>query len=129
MSIVFDTSVLIDLLRNDSAALAYVRGVREVPACSEVTRIEIMRGLRSAERTRTEQLFRTLRWIPVDEPVSRRAGELGRRWDRHRPGISLADLVVAATVEELDAELATTNVRHFPMFDGLRSPYPESTGP
>lgn len=123
MSIVFDTSILIDILRDDSAALDYVRGVQEVPACSEVTRIEVVRGLRSAERTTAEHLFRTIRWVPVDEPISRRAGELGRRWDRHRPGISLADLVIAATAEQLDAQLATTNVPHFPMFESLRPPY------
>jgi predicted nucleic acid-binding protein len=34
-----------------------------------------------------------------------------------------ADLVVAATAEQLDAELVTTNVRRFPMFDGLVPPY------
>ena len=72
--------------------LRRIRGVQEIPACSEVTRVEIVRGLRRAERTRAERLFQTIRWIPVDEPISRRAGELGRRWDRHRPAISLADL-------------------------------------
>jgi len=123
MSVVFDTSVLIDILRGDSAALRYAESVDEVPACSEVTRVEVMRGLRSAERKQAEELFRTIRWVAVDEPISRRAGELGRRWDRHRPGIGLADLVVAATAEQVDAELATANVRHFPMFD-LRAPYP-----
>ncbi len=123
MSIVFDTSVLIDILRNDSAALGYVQNVEEVPVCSEVTRIEVMRGLRSPERTRAERLFQTIRWVSVGEPIARRAGELGRRWDRHRPGISLADLVVAATTEHVDAALATTNLRHFPMFEGLQAPY------
>lgn len=126
MSLVFDTSVLIDILRNDPAALDYVNGVREVPICSEVTRIEVMRGLRSPERRATEQLFRTIRWVPVDEPLARRAGELGRRWSRHRPGISLADLAIAATTEQVDAALATTNVRHFPMFEGLQAPYASS---
>ena len=126
MSVVFDTSVLIDVLRHDAAALDYVRGVQEVPACSEVTRIEVVRGLRSAERTSAERLFQTIRWVPVDEPISRRAGELGRRWDRHRPGIGLADLVIAATAEQLEAQLATTNVRHFPMFDALSAPYAAS---
>ena len=123
MSVVFDTSILIDVLRADQAALAYVRDVTEVPICSEVTRIEVMRGLRSGERTSAEQLFRTLRWVPLDEPIARRAGELGRRWDRHRPGISLTDLVIAATAEQLAAELATSNVRHFPMFENLLPPY------
>lgn len=123
MSIVFDTSILIDLLRGDEAALGFVRSVTAVPICSEVTRIEVTRGLRSGERTSTEQLFRTLRWVPLDEPIARRAGELGRRWDRHRPGISLADLVIAATTQQVDADLATANIRHFPMFEDLQAPY------
>jgi hypothetical protein len=123
LRIVFDTSILIDVLRGDAAALGYVRGVTDVPICSEVTRIEVARGLRSSERTSAEQLFRTLHWVPLDEPIARRAGELGRRWDRHRPGISLADLVIAATAEQVDAGLATANVRHFPMFEDLHAPY------
>jgi hypothetical protein len=123
LRIVFDTSILIDVLRGDAAALGYVRGVTDVPICSEVTRIEVARGLRSSERTSAEQLFRTLHWVPLDEPIARRAGELGRRWDRHRPGISLADLVIAATAEQVDAGLATANVRHFPMFEDLQAPY------
>lgn len=123
MSVVFDTSVLIDVLRGDATALGYVRTLKDVPICSEVTRVEVGRGLRSGERSGAEQLFRTLRWIPVDEPIARRAGELGRRWDRHRPGIGLADLVIAATAEHVEAELATANVTHFPMFRDLRAPY------
>jgi predicted nucleic acid-binding protein len=123
VSVVFDTSILIDVLRGDAAALGYVRSVTNVPICSEVTRIEVARGLRSGERASAEQLFRTLHWVPLDEPIARRAGELGRRWDRHRPGISLADLVIAATAEQVDADLATANVRHFPMFEELQAPY------
>jgi hypothetical protein len=123
VSIVFDTSILIDVLRGETAALGYIRRVTDVPTCSEVTRIEVARGLRSGERKSAEELFRTLHWVPVDEPIARRAGELGRRWDRHRPSISLADLVIAATAEQVDAELATANVRHFPMFEDLQAPY------
>lgn len=123
MSVVLDTSVLIDVLRNDPEALGYVQSLQEVPACSEVTRVEVARGLRSSERAGAERLFQALRWVPLDEPTARRAGELGRHWDKHRPGIGLADLVVAATAEQLGATLATANVRHFPMFEGLQPPY------
>ena len=123
MTVVLDTSVLIDILRNDSAAVTYARGLESVPVCSEVCRIEVSRGLRSSERRSAEQLFQALRWMPLDESIARRAGELGRKWDRHRPGIGLADLVVAATAQLLAADLATANVRHFPMFPGLRAPY------
>ncbi len=123
MRVVLDTSVLVDVLRGDTSAVTYVRHLSDVPICSEVTRIEVARGLRSAERSAAEQLFRALSWLPVDEPIARRAGEPGRRWDRHRPGIALADLVIAATTEQIDAELATANVRHFPMFENLRAAY------
>jgi predicted nucleic acid-binding protein len=31
--------------------------------------------------------------------------------------------VIAATAEQVDAELATANVAHFPMFEDLKAPY------
>ena len=124
MAVLLDTTVLIDLLRGNPAAREYLSRLTEVPFASVVTRVEILRGLRAAERDATERLFDALKWAGVDEVVARRAGELGRRWDRHRSGMALADLIIAATAEQLAAELATSNVRHFPMFPGLRPPYP-----
>ena len=123
VTILVDTSVLIDLFRGKLDARQYLTGLREVPIASEVTRVEILRGLRADEREATERLFEALRWSLVDEAIARRAGELGRQWDRHRPGIALADLVIAATALSVGADLATTNVRHFPMFPELKAPY------
>ena len=37
--------------------------------------------------------------------------------------MATADLVIAASALELGLDLATLNVRHFPMFEGLRPPY------
>lgn len=123
MSVLFDTSVVIDLLRAFPPAIAYARRLNEPPTCSEVTRVEVLRGMRSAERVVTERLFGSFRWADVDEPVARRAGELGRKWRRSHPGIATADLVIAATAEELGLTLGTLNTKHFPMFAGLRQPY------
>ena len=123
MSTVIDTSVIIDILRGLPVAVDYVEGLEDVPACSEITRVEVTRGLRSAERVPTERLFQQLRWVALDEPIARRAGELGRTWRKSHPGISSPDLVIAATAEQLEADLATSNVRHFPMFKRLRPPY------
>lgn len=120
--IVLDTTVLIDLLRGNAAALGYLSSLIEVPACSEVTRVEVMRGIRHREREATEALMRTVRWIGVDEQVARRAGGLGRIWRRSHL-IATADLIIAATAQELSADLATSNTRHFPMFAGLQPPY------
>jgi predicted nucleic acid-binding protein len=121
--IVLDTTVLVDHIRGFEPARAYLQGLSDVPACSEVTRIELLQGLRHPEQRAAERLMATVQWVPVDEAIARRAGELGRRYRRSPAGIGIADLVVAATVQELAATLATSNVRHFPMFRRLRPPY------
>lgn len=119
-----DTSVLIDVLRGSDAAAEWFAALDEVPSGSELTRAEVLRGVRSPERSRTDSLLSSLRWVPVEEPVSRRAGELGRRYRRSHPGLSIVDFVIAATAQLLDADLATANIRHYPMFPGLTPPYP-----
>ncbi|MGQ0670862.1 MAG: type II toxin-antitoxin system VapC family toxin [Actinomycetota bacterium] len=124
MSFVIDSSVLIDVLRGHEEAARFLVGLAEIPAASEMSRVEVMHGIRSGERSTMERLFRGLRWIAVDEAVARRAGELGRRWRRSHQGIGPVDLVVAASAQQLDLPVATTNVRHFPMFRGLLRPYP-----
>lgn len=48
---------------------------------------------------------------------------MGRRYLCSHPGVDPVDLVIAATVEQLGAELWTRNLRHFPMVAGLRDPY------
>jgi len=111
------------VLRRTPQALAYVRSLSAAPACSEITRIEVLTNLSSAERRPAEHLFATIDWIAVDEDIARRAGDLGHRFRASHPGIDAADLAVAATTEHLGATCATANVKHFPMFPGLRAPY------
>jgi predicted nucleic acid-binding protein len=123
VSVLLDTSIVIDLLRGAQPALEYARALTDPPTCSEITRVEILRGVRSDERRATERLLSTLRWLPVDESIARRAGELGRRYRRSHRGLATADLIIAASALELDLELATLNVRHFPMIPGLAAPY------
>jgi predicted nucleic acid-binding protein len=122
--VLLDSTVVIDLLRAHPPALEYVRGLEAVPAASEITRVEVLRGVRSGERRLTERLLSTLGWFPLDEIVARRAGDLGRRWRASHRGLATADLVIAATAIEHELDLATLNVRHFPMFEMLRPPYP-----
>ena len=79
--------------------------------------------MRAEEEVATRDLMRLVSWVDVDESVSEAAGALGRRYLRSHPGIEVADLVVAALALELEAELKTTNLKHFPMFKGLKTPY------
>jgi hypothetical protein len=111
------------MLRGLPSAAEYSKALAEAPTCSEITRVEVLRGLRSDERRRTERLFETLRWVDVDEAIARRAGELGRQLGPSHEGIATADLIIAATADVHDLELATLNLKHFPMVRELRLPY------
>lgn len=123
MNVVLDTGILVDHLRASTPATEYLAGLEGRPTCSEISRIEVLQGLRSAEKQAAARLFALIEWAPVTEAVAQRAGELGRKWWRSHPGIGVADLAIAATAEQLDATLATQNLKHFPMFKGLRAPY------
>ncbi len=115
--------MLVDHLRTVGLATEYIAKLEDRPSCSEISRVEVIQGLRSEERQTAEALFAMLDWIPVSEAVARRAGDLGRRWRRSHPGIGVADLAVAATAEHIGATVATANIKHFPMFPDLRAPY------
>ena len=125
MTVVVDSCVLIDYLRGVPVAGRFLDDQRLGGAlhASEISRLELLAGMRSDEESATRSLLATLSWIPVNEAVSERAGELGRRWLRRNQGIDAADLAIAATAQLLSAELLTTNVKHFPMFEGLTAPY------
>jgi predicted nucleic acid-binding protein len=122
VSAVLDTTVLVDVLRDDRRAVGYLLGLERIPVCSEVSRVEVIEGLRSSERAAAERLFQELTWVPVDQQIARHAGEFGRRYRRSHD-LGLADLVVAATAQRLGLPLATSNVRDLPMFPRLRPPY------
>ena len=117
-----DASVAIDYLRGREAALDVVDRSHELLA-SEITRFEILAGVRPGEEEATEDLLAVPEWIPVDEGVARRAATLARMFRASHSGIEDADYLVAATALELDARLLTTNVRHFPMLADLDPAY------
>jgi predicted nucleic acid-binding protein len=122
MTYVLDSTVLIDALRDHPPAVAFLRALPARPTASEVTRIEVLRGLRSAERSRAELLFGVMDWRGVDESVARIAGEFGRRFRRSH-GLGISDLIVAATAQHVGLPVATANTKHFPMFPKLKAPY------
>lgn len=125
MTVVVDTSILIDVLRGEPAAAAALREARgDGPLhASEVTRLEVLTGMRPHEEDATRTLLGAFSWHPLDERLAEIAGELGRQWLPSHRGIDSADLAVAATATALDARLFTRNVKHFPMFGGLTAPY------
>jgi hypothetical protein len=120
-----DTSVAIDFLRRHAPAVDIVSAhvAADDIVASELLRYEVLVGLRRGEEDPTEDLFAQLGWVPVGERIARRAADLARRYRSSHHAIEDADYLIAATALELDADLLTTNVRHFPMFRGLKAAY------
>jgi predicted nucleic acid-binding protein len=121
-----DTSVMIDHLRGAAQARRLlVEGVeaRVELWSSVVVRTEVLAGMRKPEERATRQMLGLFRWLDVTAALADRAGELARRYLESHRTIDTVDYLIAASALELDAELKTTNVRHFPMLAGLRPAY------
>ena len=126
MTILVDTSVLIDHLRGDKAAhgaLAAAVDAGDRLVYSVVTKVEILAGMRAGEEMATRRLLDALDRLDVDDPIAERAGFLASRYLRSHPGVDPIDFIIAATAELHRATLWTRNLKHFPMFEELRPPY------
>ncbi|MGH3049920.1 MAG: type II toxin-antitoxin system VapC family toxin [Gaiellaceae bacterium] len=124
--ILLDTTIAVDHLRGHEAAralLGHILEHREQPAASEIVRFELLAGVRARETDALERFCSMLAWIPVGEEVARIAGALARKYRRAHGGIGDADYLIAATALLYEAELLTTNVRHFPMLETLTAAY------
>jgi predicted nucleic acid-binding protein len=125
VSALVDTSILIDYLRGHAGARDLLERERaaDVLHASEITRIEVIAGMRPAEEGGTRALLSSLVWHPVVAEIAEEAGALGRDWLPSHHTIDSADLAIAATAIRTNARLLTRNVRHFPMFTELQAPY------
>ena len=124
--IVVDTSILIDHLRGNDEARQALRAATlrgDDTVASVLTKVDLLAGMRSHERASVRSLMGALAWIDLTDAVAEQAGALARRYARSHQGVEVVDFVIAATAQELNADLWTRNIRHFPMFRGLRAPY------
>jgi predicted nucleic acid-binding protein len=123
--ILVDSDVLIAHLRGNQRAHAWLRNERAAGplTTSAVCLAEITGGMRSSERQEFWRLLSTFSIQPVTEQAGRRAGELMRAFRRSHGSIGLGDYLIAATCDVQGLDLATLNVKHFPMFKGLKAPF------
>lgn len=127
--ILVDSDVLITHLRGNPSARDWLTSARRSGplAVSAVTVAEVTGGMRTSadagERPEVRRLLASLDCEPVTREVAEQAGDLSRRFRRSHQGISTSDYLIAATAVIRDLQLATLNVRHFPIFPELSAPF------
>lgn len=118
-----DTCVVIDLLRGRQAALAFVEGLADAPSLSVITATELIAGVRSRqERRLIERLLEVYSIHDIDLETASLAGDHVRQYGPSH-GVDPIDALIAATAMARGLELATLNLKHFPMIKGLKRPY------
>lgn len=124
----FDSSVLIAHLRGVPQATRLIRdAVADNGAMASVlSRIELEGGMRSHERDAVHRLLGALTMVSVSDSIARTAGHHLRTYRSSHQGIDVVDFVIAATCEEVGADLMTLNVKHFPMVEELQPAFVES---
>lgn len=118
-----DTSVAIDHLRGYLPATTLLEDLlrsEDAVAASELTRFELLAGVRPDGQADLERFFLVADWVPVTEDIVRRASSYARSYRRIHSGIGAVDYLIAGTAATLDTSLLSTNVRHFPCLKVLK---------
>lgn len=123
MTILLDTCILIDYSKNHLKAIKYLDNLQNPPAVSALTVTEILTGIRNK---REQELFLTLfnLWevLPVTHEIAELAGLYRQTYFKsHRIGV--VDAIIASTAEKNKIQIATLNIKDFPMIKNLSSPY------
>ena len=121
--ILVDTDVLVDYLRGDDRAAAFVKKCAERMVLSSVVVAELYAGVKGEdELAALDEFVALFRVVTVTVEIARAGGLLKRDFGKSH-GVGMADAILAATAQAEGADLATLNVRHYPMFKGLKAAY------
>jgi predicted nucleic acid-binding protein len=115
VTLLVDTTVLVGVLRRHEPTVARFKGMVDPPLASAITIEEILRGMRSHERSATGALLQWLVIADVGEREARRAAAWRSDYATRGITLSQADALIAACAHERGATLATANVKDFPM--------------
>lgn len=124
--ILLDSDVLIAHLRGVPQAQDWLLRARQETGrmgVRAVTITEIAGGMRSNEKREVTRLLASLDIFPVSSHVAWRAAEFMRQYRQSHSGIGLGHYLIAATAIAEGLQLATLNIRHFPIFEGIEPPF------
>jgi len=132
VGLILDSSVLIALERSGWNARQALTGIAALEAGEEiaisvVTLVEMAHGVarantaqhRAARRQFLNEVMIAVPVHPVAIPIALRAGEMDGESMARGITIPLSDLLIGVTALEMGYRVATSNIRHFRMIQGL----------
>jgi len=120
--ICLDTSVLIEYFRkvNKSKSFFYqLTDEYDLFAVSAITEYEIYYGSNADQDIFWDDFFRKIVSLPFNSEANRATIRIERELKRKNKTIDKPDLFIAGTVLANNMKLATLNVKHFELIDGL----------
>jgi predicted nucleic acid-binding protein len=120
MTVLVDSDILIEVSRGRNAGIIsrWIEFGNSGSAVlySPVSVAELRADARPSEHDATDNLFRALTCVPIEEDVGRQAGAYLRQY-RKSHGVEIADALIAASAVANNAQLWTLNRKHYPMRD------------
>jgi predicted nucleic acid-binding protein len=124
MPYLVDTDVLIDVSRNNQAAIDFLDRIQDSWSMSIITASELIVGARNKkEVTQIDQLVAIYSAIPLTAEIGNSSYGLLRRFGRSH-GLRVFDSLIAATAIEENLTLLSRNRKHFQMISNLNLEVP-----
>ena len=125
---IIDTDLLIDLLRNQKQAAAFIAGLEEknyVLATTAINIFELHHGAhKSQEKEKNLQainvLVNRLSILPLTSKAAQKAGHIYALLEGEGQPIGLRDKFIAAIAITRECSVATRNQAHFNRISGLK---------
>lgn len=124
-NLLINTDVIIDFLRGNPKAIYYLENAQSKHNCylTTITIAELYSGVREGDEKNLLDLFvNEFRIAHLNETSARKAGLFRRDFGKSHD-VGLADCLIGAIAEELEAILITLNKKHFPMLRKIKVPY------
>ncbi len=121
-----DSDVLIWHLRGREEVTEMLRELQkfEVPACSALSVLEVLLGVKIGEEEKTDRFLRSLRIFDVDREIASKAAQLIREHKGKGMTMDLPDAVIASTCILHNLILVTYNTKHYPIKELKFHPLP-----
>jgi tRNA(fMet)-specific endonuclease VapC len=124
MPYLVDTDVLIDVSRNNEAAIDFLDHLDDSWSMSIITALELIVGARNKkEVTQIDQLIAVYSAIPLTAEIGNSSYGLLRQFAKSH-GLRVFDSLIAATAIEENLTLVTKNKKHFQMISTLKLKVP-----